>query len=136
MARTRVRALPTGSWAATLSALDATRSRAFADADAVRLEQVYAPGAPALGRDRSALRQLAATGLRADGLRLVAVEVRRLDRDAGRVRLRVEDVMPAYRLVDQAATVVESRPGRGRQSWTVTLARVGSGWRVYDVERA
>jgi hypothetical protein len=44
--------------------------------------------------------------------------------------------MPGYRLVDQAATVVESRPGRGRQAWTVTLERVGTGWRVYDVERA
>jgi hypothetical protein len=124
-----------GSWAETLSALDATRSRAFADADAARLEQVYAPGAPAFRRDRSALLQLSATGLRADGLRLVAVDVRRLERGSRRVRLRVEDVMPAYRLVDQGATVVESRPGRGPQAWTVTLARVGAGWRVYDVER-
>jgi hypothetical protein len=125
-----------GPWAETLAALDAARSLAFARADPTRLEAVYAPGAPALGRDRSSLARLSSAGLRADGLRLVAVAVQPLAGQAGsRVRLRVEDVMPAYRLVDRTAALVESRPGRGRLRWTVTLHRVGSRWLVYDVAR-
>jgi len=52
-----------------------------------------------------------------------------------RVRLDVEDVMPAYDLVDRDGTVVEKRSGRGRVRWTVTLERSGDRWRVYDVER-
>jgi hypothetical protein len=86
-------------------------------------------------RDTRVLRRLADAGLRADGLRLTATTVRRVDSTAGRVRLAVTDLMPAYRLVDRAGAVVERRDGRGPRSWTVELAPVGRGWRVYDVVR-
>ena len=51
------------------------------------------------------------------------------------MRLLVEDVMPAYQLVDGTGTVVESRSGRGRIRWSVTLQKSGDRWLVYDVER-
>lgn len=126
---------PDRSWVEILASLDAARSRAFAVADPARLMEVYAPGAPALRRDRSVVGRLAAAGLRARGLRLSAVEIERIAQDARRVRLRVEDVLSAYRLVDATGTVVESRPGRGRMRWTVTLQVDGERWKVYDVER-
>jgi len=130
------------AWAATLQALDAARSHAFATADAARLTEVYAPGAPALRRDLAVLGRLAGAGLRARGLRLTPMQVA-VDSSvpvAGvtpprRVRLDVEDVMPAYDLVDRKGAVVEKRSGRGRVRWTVTLERSGDRWRVYDVER-
>lgn len=126
-------------WAAVLASLDVARSRAFATADGVRLTEVYAPGAPALRRDLSVLDRLVGAGLRARGLRLTPVEVA-VEVEAGaasprQVRLRVEDVMPAYELVDRSGSVVESRAGRGRVRWTVTLERAGNRWLVYDVER-
>ncbi len=131
------------TWMATLAALDAARSRAFATADRGRLTEVYVPGAPALRRDLAVLGRLAGAGLRARGLRLSAVEVA-VDtgqRTVGvgprrRVRLDVEDVMPAYDLVDRSGSVVERRSGRGLLRWTVTLERAGGRWLVYDVERA
>ncbi len=81
------------------------------------------------------LDRLVEAGLRADGLRLRAVAVTETARSSDRVRLSIEDVMPAYRLVDSSGTVVEERAGRERSRWTVTLSRVAGEWRVYDVAR-
>ena len=119
----------------TLAALDADRSRAFADGNPERLRTVYATDAPAWDRDAAVLRRLTAAGLRAQGLRLAATRVAVAGRSAGQVRLAVTDVMPAYRIVDEGGTVVERRPGRGTRSWTVVLSRDGERWRVYDVVR-
>ncbi|MEO7982346.1 MAG: protein kinase [Sporichthyaceae bacterium] len=131
----RVTVPPAGPWARRLAALDAARSRAFATGDLAGLGAVYAPGSPARSRDARVLRRLSRAGLHADGLQLRATSVRPLDRLAGRVRLAVTDVMPAYRLVDGGDAVVERRTGRGLRSWTLQLARTDDGWRVYDVAR-
>lgn len=125
----------TPDWAATMSALDARRSSAFATGDPAALARVYAPAAPALRRDGALLDRLVEAGLRARGLRLRAVEINEVSRAARRVVLRVEDVMPPYRLVDGSGAVVERRAGRERARWIVTLVRVGERWRVYDVTR-
>jgi eukaryotic-like serine/threonine-protein kinase len=122
-------------WAGTLARLDLVRSAAFARGDPGQLGAVYAPGAPALRRDQQVLGRLAAAGLRAQGLRLSPTSVTVVGRSAGRVRLAVTDLMPAYWLVDEGGTVVEQRPGRATRSWTVLLARAGGQWRVYDVVR-
>jgi hypothetical protein len=124
-----------GRWAEALAGLDRTRSKAFAAGDPAGLRAVYAPGSPALARDTRVLRRLADAGLRAEHLRLTATAVRPVGRSDGRVRLAVTDLMPPYRLVDAAGTVVARRDGRGPRSWTVELAAVGPGWRVYDVVR-
>ncbi len=132
---TAAAAAPRSGWASTLAHLDADRSRAFAAGDTGRLREVYAADGPALRRDVAVLSRLTAAGLRARGLRLAARTVAVQERSAGRVRLAVTDVMPAYRLVDERGAVVERRPGRGSRSWTVVLARNGESWRVYDVVR-
>jgi hypothetical protein len=126
---------PRSGWASTLATLDADRSRAFAAGDPDRLREVYAADGPALRRDVAVLRRLTEAGLRAEGLRLSARAVAVQARSAGQVRLKVTDVMPAYRLVDERGAVVERRAGRGSRSWTVVLARDGESWRVYDVVR-
>ncbi len=122
-------------WVATLSRLDQQRSRAFAAGEPARLREVYAPASPAFSRDAGVLGRLADAGLRARGLRLTATRVEVTARSGARIRLAVSDVMPPYRLVDAAGTVVERRSGRGLRSWTVVLTRVGRQWRVYDVAR-
>jgi hypothetical protein len=129
------RATASTSWAHRLAALDAARSAAFARADRAALAAVYAPASPALRRDLGVLDRLVDAGLRADGLRLRAMAVTETARSGDRVRLSVEDVMPAYRLVDSSGRVLEERAGRERSRWTVTLSRVAGEWRVYDVAR-
>jgi eukaryotic-like serine/threonine-protein kinase len=126
---------PTTDWAGTLRVLDQARSAAFARGDPAGLRAVYAPGAPALGRDQQVLARLTDAGLRAAGLRLAATSVTTADRSPDRVRLSVTDVMPPYRLVDTGGAVVAERPGRGARSWNVVLARAGERWLVYDVVR-
>jgi hypothetical protein len=120
-------------WGDVLAGLDAARSRAFATADAAALATVYTDGSPALARDRAVVTRLADAGLHTLGLRPVTVEVRELSSTARRARLRVVDVLPGYRLVDDSGGVVSVVPGRGRVRWTVTLTRTGARWQVYDV---
>lgn len=124
-----------GRWAAVLDRLDASRAAAFAAGSPSALEEVYVPGSPANRRDESALRRLARSGLRVDGLRLDTVALRVLRESATTVRLQVTDVLAAHRLVDRDGAVVQERAGRGEATWTVTLSRVDGRWRVYDVAR-
>ena len=124
------------SWGGVLRGLDAVRSGAFARADGRALHRVYTAGSPALRRDRAQLRRMTRAGLRAAGLRLQTRAVTELERSAEQVRLRVVDVLPAYRLVGADGSVVAQRRGRGEATWTVTLRRAGDGrWRIYDVAR-
>ena len=131
-----VRVTPEHTWSARLRALDRTRSAAFAAGDADALDQVYATRSPALRRDRRAVRDLVAAGLRAVGVRLRAVDVRVVSTAGDQVRLAVTDELAAYRLLDaRTGRVVERRPGRGTARWVLTLVRRPDGWRVWDVVR-
>jgi hypothetical protein len=123
----------TTRWSAVLASLDRHRAQAFASASPRQLTAVYAPGSPAMVRDRSRLAEVAQSGLRVQGLRLRtrSVEVRR--RAANRVVLRVVDILDAYALRAPDGSVVERRPARGPRTWSVTLVRAGDGWRIYDV---
>lgn len=126
---------PTAAWPDVLAALDRARAEAFAAGDPSALADAYAPGAPALARDRLLLDQLVSSGARTQGLRLAitSVSVTTVTRD--RAVLDVTDVMPPYDLVAADGTVA-ARRGRGPVDWRVTLVRVGTGWRVFDVARA
>ena len=122
-------------WAEVLTRLDQARESAFAVADPAALAAVYAPGAPALARDRETLQRLVAAGVRARGFRLQTRAVAVVTTAADRVVLRVRDDMAPYQLVGADGRVVDSRRGRPAADWTITLARVGGDWRVYDVAR-
>jgi len=122
------------TWSTRLRALDLARSAAFAAGDVDALDRVYAAGSPALRRDRRAVRDLTAEGLRAAGVRLRAVDVRVVSASGGEVRLAVSDELAPYRLLEtRTGRVVERRPGRGRAGWLLTLTRHPDGWRVWDV---
>ncbi|HTE72222.1 MAG TPA: serine/threonine-protein kinase [Actinomycetes bacterium] len=130
------RLTPEHTWSARLRALDEKRSAAFAAGDTDALKQVYADGSPALRRDRRLVRQLAAEGLRAAGVRLRVVQLRVVSTAGHRVRLAVMDELAAYRLLDaQTGSVVERRPGRGPARWVLTMARQPEGWRLWEVTR-
>jgi hypothetical protein len=96
---------------------------------------VVVRGCPARGGVVGALRRLARSGLRVDGLRLDTVALRVLRESATTVRLQVTDVLAAHRLVDRDGGVLQERAGRGEATWAVTLSRVDGRWRVYDVAR-
>jgi hypothetical protein len=122
-------------WPAVLRELDTQRSAAFASGDARRLVAVDAPGSAALRRDQVLLSRLGADGFTAGGVRLRASSVRVTRRTGDRADLTVVDSLLPYWLVAPDGTVATVRPGRGPQRWSVTLARVGAGWRVFDVRR-
>jgi hypothetical protein len=123
-------------WATVLDQLDRRRAEAFAQGDLAALDTVYAPGSPALGRDRERLRELLAANARARGLRLQITRAEAAALGPDRVVLRVVDRLAPHVLVDPSGNELERRPGRGPAEWQVTMLRAGSGWRVYDVMRA
>ncbi len=131
--RSRPPAEAAPDWAGVMARLDARRSRAFAAGDLGGLDGVYASDSPAGARDRLLLRRLVAAGLRTRGLHLRTVSVRRGSLDADAARLLVDDTMDSYVLVDSSGRRVQQRPGRGRQTWSVTLVRSAGTWKVADI---
>jgi hypothetical protein len=120
-------------WRSVLVGLDARRASAFAAASPQRLAHVYAADAPALGRDRAELAELAAAGLHVERLRLRPRSVRVITTSARRVVLDVVDILEPYDVRTARGALVDARPGRGATSWRVTLVRSASEWQVYDV---
>jgi hypothetical protein len=120
-------------WAAVLRRLDQRRSAAFARGDVEALDRIYVSGSAALRRDAATLGALVRRGLTASRLRMDVRAAVLRSTTGGRVVLEVVDRMPAYDLVDRAARVVGTQPGRGDRTWTVTLvAEAGARgeWRI------
>jgi hypothetical protein len=126
-------AAATGDWPAVLDGLDATRAEAFAGADVTRLDAVYAPGSPGLAADAALVRQLAAAGRTATGVRHVVRSVVAQPAAAGVTRLRVVDVLGPYEVRDAAGRLVQRVPGRGEAAHDVELRRTPQGWRLVRV---
>jgi hypothetical protein len=108
-------------WRSVLSALDTIRSRAFATGSVALLDRVYAQGRAVLSEDGRRLDDLRSAGLRARGLRPSLVAVRPIRAEPGAVVLEIRDRLPPYTIVDHNGDVVERRPGRGEETWQVTL---------------
>lgn len=123
------------SWRGVLAALDRSRAAAFAAPSLRRLTEVYVAGSPAGRRDRARLSSLLESGARLTGLRLHPVAVAVASRSPDRVVLEVVDVLGPSELRSAGGRVLQRLPGRAETSWTITLARVGAGWRFYDVVR-
>ncbi len=122
-------------WSAVLATLDQRRDAAMVNLDAAALADVYAAGSGPLAVDTASIRQLAAEGARAEGLRLEIRSVQLVRRTATGVTLRVVDRLPAYEIVDAGGRVLERRPGRGPVTWLVDLVPAGDGWRIAAVAR-
>ena len=116
-----------------LDALDSMRAAAFAAADERALRGVYAPGASGRDVDLRLLRALSSAGRTAHGVGHTVREARVLGRTAGRVRLRVTDVLAPYELRDAGGTVVGRGPGRDARTSVVELHRTPGGWRLVSV---
>jgi hypothetical protein len=123
-------------WREILNGLDAARAEAFGLGDAARLLAVYVNPSRPLERDRAVLLDLAASGTRAVGLRMVIDEVAVVRSSADEALLRVIDWMPGHRLVRSDGSVVEERPGRGSAAWLVTVRAEDSGWRIAAITAA
>ena len=122
-------------WVSVMRELDRRRSSAFAAGDPALLDGAYAPGSPALARDRRLLTAYAAAGVRTDGLRTRISRTKVVAVSAQTVLLSVTDQIPAYRLVGSDGTTRQD-PGRGERSWRVALRRVGHQWRTWEVTQA
>jgi hypothetical protein len=128
--------VPATNWPATLAALDAARSAAFARADSAALADVYLPGSAVLAADRALLARYAARRTRVANLHLVADAVTPATPARGDVGvLDVTDRLLPYTVVDASGRTVARYPGRGAARWRITLRHTGRGWRVAEVTR-
>jgi hypothetical protein len=123
-------------WPATLAALDAARSAAFAGADAAALGAVYVPGSAPLAADRALLTRYAARRTRVADLHLVAGTVTPVASGPDQATLEVADRLLPYTVVDSAGRPVARYAGRGVRRWRITLRRLDGGWRIAGVTRA
>lgn len=123
-------------WLSVLTTLDDRRNAAMANLDAAALVNVYAAGSAPLAADAASIRQLAAAGVRVEGIRLEIRSVQMVRRTPAATTLRVVDRLPAYQIVDADGQVRERRPGRGPLPWLVGLVPAGDGWRIASVVRA
>ncbi len=123
----------TPDWRAVLDRLDAARAAAFAAGDPGALTGTYAPGSPALAGDTAVLRELAAQGRTARGVRHRLRSVRQTAFDGTTARLRVRDVLEPYEVLGPDGAVVEERPARAEADFEVVVVRTGAGFRLREV---
>lgn len=130
---------PTPDWWAVLAELDRRRVRAFAEVDAALLPGYADPESPAWRQDSALIADLAASGLRPQGLASALVAVEEAEVDGDHAQVRIVDRRGAYSLVDAGGVVVQQVDRAGLTRWVVTLERVGPspgpdpGWRVAEV---
>jgi hypothetical protein len=126
-------------WLPALSALDTIRSRAFATGSVALLNHVYAQGSAVLSEDRRRLEDLRSAGLLARGLRPALVAVGVIRAEPGTIVLKVRDCLPSYTIVDHSGDVVERRPGRGEETWQVTIVPAATSpghWHISSIRLA
>lgn len=133
--RTAVDPVQLTDWVDVLAGLDTARSRAFRDGDPAALRQVYTAGSTALRADQRLLSRYAEQGLRVEQLRMDVVDLRLLDRTAGRAELRVRDRVRGGRVVDREGRAT-ALPADDISDHSITLVRTPDGWRIGRLEAA
>lgn len=126
---------PAPDWVATLTALDAARSAAFAQADAGGLDAVYVPGSAPHRADAALLTSHARHGRRVADLHLVVLDARPVAATDTEATLEVSDRLLPYTLADRAGRPVTRYPGRDPARWRLTLRRATAAepWRIAAV---
>lgn len=120
---------PDDQWAAALAQLDATRARAFAEADLRHLDEVYAAGSPAKLADAATISAYARRGGRVHGAQLRILSCRVVSVAERRVRLDVVEELGPSRVVwndTTSSALPQDRPSRR----VVTLVRTRVGWLI------
>ena len=117
-----------------LRAWDRARSHAWAAGDVRVLRELYTPGSVAGRRDVAMLRSYLDRGLVVQGLETQLLAVEELSRGPTRWVLRVTDRIASGTALGRG--VQRALPQDGATTATLTLRRVGDGWRVASVSRS
>ena len=117
-----------------LRAWDRVRSRAWAAGDVRGLRELYTPGSVAGRRDVGMLRSYLDRGLVVRGLATQLLAVEELARGPTRWVLQVTDRIASGTAVGRR--MQRALPQDGATTATLTLRRVGDGWRVASVSRS
>ena len=113
--------------------LTALRAGVISSGDAAALTSVEVPGSLAATGDAATMTDLAARGVRVDGL---TVEVSGADLVAAtgdQARVAVTSATSAYRQVRSDGEIDTTVPAGGRRTVVLLLQLVADGWRVADV---
>ncbi len=114
-----------------VAALASARAAAWRDATAAHLLGADAPGSAAEARDRTAVSDLARSGLRYTGLRYVVREASVVEAGAARARVRARIDTGAYEVAGPAGST--ARAATSGEEVVLTLVRTDVGWRISDV---
>ncbi|MDH3957946.1 MAG: hypothetical protein OEU98_00565, partial [Actinomycetota bacterium] len=111
-------------WWSVLAELDRRRALALAATDPALLGDYAQLGSPALESDEALVSDLAARGLRPEGLTTHVLAVERVDRAGPEVTIWAVDRRSGYALVDDAGEVVHAVDPGLPSRWAITLAQV------------
>lgn len=127
-------AAPTATdWTQVVDALDRSRGAAFAQADAGRLLDVYAPASPLLSSDQLAVAALGRAGRTADGVEHEVSSLAPVRVGADRAELQVVEALGSWAVRDARGQVVARAPAGAPRTVRMVLTRTPQGWRVLDV---
>ena len=123
-------------WSEVLQRLDSIRARAFSQADARLLSDVYAADSAALATDAAAIRGLAQARRTAVGVEHEVHKVVPVQLADDRVELRVQEVLGAFTVRDAAGAVLDAQPATRLVTHSVVLVRAHRGWVIGEVRLA
>jgi hypothetical protein len=126
-------ALPT-DWPTVVDALDQTRESAFSVGSPTLLAEVYAAGSAVGASDTAALDALVRQGRTVSGVRHQLRGVTAVQTTSTGATLRVTDTLDAQVVLDDLGNAVERRPGRGEQTYELTLVAGPDGWRINKID--
>lgn len=118
---------------AVLRDLVAKRQDALAARSVPALDAINVMGSTAMDQDRATIEQLAAAGLRYQGLELSIAEARVIEQSANRAVIATVLKASPYQVVGAGRTVAKAASS---QSVTVTLSAAGGQWRIESVSGA
>jgi hypothetical protein len=130
---------PAPDWWGVLAELDRRRVRALVAVDPALLPTYADPESSAWRQDSALIAELAASGLRPEGLESALVSIERVEADGDHARVQIVDRRGPYSLVDAGGAVDQQVERAGLTRWVVTLRNVGpspapdAGWRVAEV---
>lgn len=138
-------------WWSVMAELDARRNATLESADPAGLATFAQPDSPAWLADEALVADLAARGLRPEGLRAQVMAIEQVEPVGAQVQLQIVDARSAYDLVDDQGLIVSQVDQAASARWAIVLAPAGPvdaaaendadpdlgpdpGWRVVSVE--
>ena len=122
------------NWVQTVERLDNARAKAVTARQVALLDEVYTPGSPARAADAGMIEDLISKGLRVSGAehRVAAATVV----GTAPIRIRVQDAMPPYSVLDGTGTVVGQTAAHAATARVLVLVPTPAGYRISAVESA